>query len=480
VGDVAEAAANQEPRKSRERWGGVQFETDGRKQWATSSWYRGENCNFNPSLRTLNAPDAVVRYIVGAWAPPEPFIGPDTKICAFGSCFAGHISSWLAENKFNVLTKEDGEAESTYVVRFGEGMVNSYALLQQFEWAFENKRNEVPLWHGYQSEQYGYSDDIRESTRRIFDRTDVFILTLGLSEVWYDTVTGGVFWRGVPKRYFDGSRHKFRVTTVEENRNNLFKIYRLIRKYRPSAKIIFTMSPIPLVASFRPVPCITANSASKAILRAALDEFLREVIDEGVAYYWPSYEIVLEVFQNRWMSDRRHVHRAILDFVMTTFETIWCHGFAPKLSVAEAWVRAKSKDGTFPQYLPTLLANDDASAVGRLLAGYEKRGEWEKIAAVTARMQEIALTTPRLAKLLIATREPMRRPGESRPESTIAEAAEDEDAWLAEENQGARVVIGESDNQGAGTASRSVLSAAKSVLKLGRNRVRGIVRAVHS
>jgi len=377
----------------------ITFQVDGREQRASDGWYRGESCNFNPNLDNLEAPDAVLRHVIGAWAPSAPLIGPDTRVCAFGSCFAAHISSWLAERNFSVLTKKGGEAENTYVVRFGEGLVNSYSLRQQFEWAFENKREEEALWHGYKAEQFGYDEEIRLRTLDLFQRADIFILTLGLSEVWYDTVTGGVFWRAVPQKKFDPSRHKFRVTTVAENKANLHKIYDLIRRYRPDAKIIFTMSPIPLVATFRPVPCITANSASKAILRAALDEFLRELTDDGVAYYWPSYEIVLDVFYRRWIHDRRHVRREILDYVMTVFERVWCHGIEPRYTMAEAWLRAKSADGSLPAGLPKLLEEDNAEKLRKLLNTMKEREESEKIAAVMARVRELAEVKPRLAAL---------------------------------------------------------------------------------
>src|SRR5438046_1884695 len=104
----------------------ITFQVDGRVQRATDGWYRGESCDFNPNVNNLEAPDAVIRHVVGAWAPATPLIGPETRVCAFGSCFAAHISSWLAERNFSVLTRKGGEAENTYVVRFGEGLVNSY------------------------------------------------------------------------------------------------------------------------------------------------------------------------------------------------------------------------------------------------------------------------------------------------------------------------------------------------------------------
>jgi hypothetical protein len=122
----------------------------------------------------------------------------------------------------------------------------------------------------------------------------------------------------------DPSRHKFRVSSVMENRANIRAIYDLIRKYRAEAKLIYTLSPIPLIATFRQQSCITANSISKAVLRAAIHEVYREVVNDGHFYYWPSYEIVLEglgasPYGGHFHGNRRHVNGAILDYVMRLF-----------------------------------------------------------------------------------------------------------------------------------------------------------------
>ena len=304
------------------------------------AWFRGEHCNFHPAKKNLRRAADVIEHFVKGWAPPAPPIGPETRVSVFGSCFARHIGEWFSKRNYSILTRKDGENDAIYVVRYGEGMVNTFALRQQFEWAFEGKTFEEELWHGYDARAFGYDEDIRRKTKSVFDRTELFIITLGLSEVWYDEVSGGVFWRAVPKDKYDPSRHKFRVSTVEENKENIRTIYDLISKHRADAKIVFTLSPVPLVATFRSVSCVTANSVSKAILRAGLDEVLREVQNGNRAYYWPSYEIVADLFADPWLEDRRHVRPEILEFIMTLFESVWCHG-RPQLSVDQAWKRAR-------------------------------------------------------------------------------------------------------------------------------------------
>ena len=261
----------------------LQFQTTSRKGKEFRTWFRGEHTNPLPHNRHFYKQGAIEKYVLKGWAPETPAIDVNTQVTAFGSCFAANISNWLSRRNYNVLNKSD-DAGRAYVVACGEGMVNSFVILQQFEWAWEGKTFDQDLWHGYDTESYGYDPEVQAQTKKMFDETDVFILTFGLSEIWYDEPTGNVFWRTIPKDAYDPSRHKFRVSSVEENKDNMRKIYDLIRKHRPDAKIIFTLSPIPLQATFRDHSCITSNAVSKGVLRVAIDEIYREKQDEGVLH----------------------------------------------------------------------------------------------------------------------------------------------------------------------------------------------------
>ena len=119
------------------------------------------------------------------------------------------------------------------------------------------------------------------------------MLTLGLAEVWQDRDTGHVFWRGVPKEIFDADRHVFRLSTVDENVANLRRTIALLRQVNPSAPIVLTLSPVPLLATHRDISCMTADCVSKSVLRVAIDLVMADRIP-GV-YYFPSFEIV------KWM-----------------------------------------------------------------------------------------------------------------------------------------------------------------------------------
>ena len=98
----------------------------------------------------------------------------------------------------------------------------------------------------------------------------------------------------------------------------------MIREVKPAAPIIFTLSPVPLMATFRPVSCLTASSVSKAILRVSIDELMRTFSADERLLYFPSYEIVKDCFADPYLDDNRHLKWEVVSFVMETFERHYC------------------------------------------------------------------------------------------------------------------------------------------------------------
>lgn len=351
----------------------IVIEQDGVQRKASASFFRGETTNFYPSDKSLERMGVVGDYFAKGWMPAERFVTKATPIVAFGSCFAENISRFLHKAGFNVLTKRDNLA---YISSMGDGMVNTFAIRQQFEWAWLNKTPQADLWHGYDASEFGYDDAVRERTKALFDEAELFIITLGLSEVWYDEPTGEVFWRAVPKDKYDPSRHKFRVTTHAENLENLRAIHALIRRFRPDATVLLTVSPIPLTATFRPVTCLSANAVSKAILRAAADEFLREAVpNDPKLFYFPSYDIVMYGFNHQWQDDRRHVYSHVLDFNMKVFERYYCQTALDDEGLLLSLRYAQRQDRTIGQLGHAAMVKADGAT------------EEERIAARKARAQ---------------------------------------------------------------------------------------------
>jgi len=286
------------------------------------SFFRGEDgVNFNPYKGDYENVQFLQEYVVKGWIPKSKLITTSTNITAFGSCFVANIIRFLKKLNFNLTTDSSPEI---YISRIGEGLANVYALYQQFDWALENTPIPDGLWHGWEVEDYGVDENIRLKTRETLLKSEVFIFTLGVSEIWEDIETGHAFWKAVPEDKYDPSRHKFRVLSMNETKETLSKIYNIIKKHIPAAKVIFTVSPIPMAATFRQISCITATSAAKSILRASLDEFLRENKDLGESlFYFPSFEIP-QFFYSAYEDDCRHLREDNLKFIMKLFEVMYC------------------------------------------------------------------------------------------------------------------------------------------------------------
>jgi len=202
-------------------------------------WFRGDHINFMPSRTNLFEKNAIHDYLLQGWLPERPFISREHFITAFGSCFAVHISDHLSKRGYKVFDESSAHA-AAYVIRFGEGMANTFAVAQQFQWAYGEKEFDETLWFDKSGSEAAYDAGIRARTRAIFGQTDIFVITLGLSEVWYNKQTGEAFWRAIPRNKFNPARHGFKVSTVAENLENLNTIRRIIRARRPDASIIFT------------------------------------------------------------------------------------------------------------------------------------------------------------------------------------------------------------------------------------------------
>jgi len=286
------------------------------------SWWRGKETSFIPSKHDLRDINAIDQFVLSGWLPKAPFITKQSVVTAFGSCFAMHITNYLLAKGYNVMGKHLGL--DSHIIRFGEGIANTFAIRQQLEWAVSGKEFPDFLWFGPNKEIAYVDPEIQAETLDIIQRTEVLIVTLGLSEVWYHKETGEVLWRAVPAELFDENVFGFRVSSVEENRDNLERIWETIRSVRKTAPLIFTLSPVRLMATFRPVSCLTASSVSKAILRAALDEFIRSHSDDPHLYYFPSYEIVNEFMVDPYRDDNRHPKPEVILTVMEKFEEHYC------------------------------------------------------------------------------------------------------------------------------------------------------------
>ena len=292
----------------------------GADQAAMSRWHLPD---FNAMPSRPGLFDDGMMGIAKGWLPEQPLITADTRVFAIGSCFASNFILWLAEHGFN--NQADRSAYSAFARR-GAGFESVAVLAQQFRWAFDEVDPSSMLWIDKNREVIAATAEAKLSLRTTLENTDVLILTLGLSEVWYDQVSGEPLWRALTKDRYDPSRHVFRVESAEKTRHWLNVIESIRRRHVPQLKVIYTVSPIPLKATFRPISAVTANNVSKAILRGALDEFLREHADvlNKEIFYFPSYEFVTQLFASPYQEDNEHVTTYVVSTIMSFFATTYC------------------------------------------------------------------------------------------------------------------------------------------------------------
>lgn len=304
------------------------------------SWHRGSTVNVLPSKLSL-ASQGIEAFLTG-WLPEKPIIGTETRVIGVGSCFASYFLLWLAENGFNRRLET---SPHNALIRYAASFENCAVIAQQFRWAFEGLDVDQVTWIGKDREVFEASEERRQLVRRTLEQTDVLVLTLGLSEVWYDRQTGEPLWRALTKRHYDPQRHVFRVETVDDTIRWLEKIEAIRERHLPSLKIVFTVSPVRLRATFRPISAISANSVSKAILRAGLDEFLRGHPDKlnRLLFYFPSFEIVQDYFRDPFEEDNRHVTAFVVAQVVRCFAENFCDNSVSSRQLHEA----RSSDSAF-------------------------------------------------------------------------------------------------------------------------------------
>jgi hypothetical protein len=335
-------------------------------------WYRGPSLNMLPGKPKLAAQG--LEALLTGWVPDKPIIERDTRVVGVGSCFASYFLLWLAENGFN---RHLDASPHNALIRYGASFENAAVIAQQFRWAFEGLDAAQLKWIGKDKEVFEASEERRALVRRTLEQSDVLVLTLGLSEVWYDRLSGEPLWRALTRRHYDPERHVFRIESMADTRRALEKIEEIRERHLPALKIVYTVSPVRLRATFRPVSALSANSASKAILRAALDEFLRGHPDKlnRSLFYFPSYEIVQDFFRDPFEEDNRHVTPFVAAQVVRCFARHFCDASALSAPAGESRTSASEHHDRFLAIAggePAAAASGEAAA---RIADLERRTE---------------------------------------------------------------------------------------------------------
>jgi len=290
--------------------------------------------------------------LVEVFCSPSFEIRRDDKIFTIGSCFARNIEERLSEIGLDTVLY--GSNISQRLVELGEALAvtNKYsapAMRSELEWACGIGRPPedqvlLPLAGGKVLDVFlnprrktgvpiKQARSLRAFTNGLFERITecrVIVMTLGLVEVWRD-LQSGLRINVAPLAAIDLEPERFvlEVLSYDEIFAELEAIHALLSANCPrDFKMLVTVSPVPLHATFRPEDVMTANAYSKAVQRAALEAFVLR--HENVDYF-PSFETVtLTDRRVAFDRDNRHVQRGVVARVVDRFVT----AYIPELSFA--------------------------------------------------------------------------------------------------------------------------------------------------
>jgi hypothetical protein len=309
---------------------------------------------------------------------PRFAIGSQERVATAGSCFAQHIARTLKGSGFNYFVAEnappgmsEGRARElnygTFSARFG----NIYTVRQLRQLIERAEGDFVPrtvAWesstpgrvvdpfrpqivpHGFDDERamLAARDEHLACVRSMLREMDVFVFTLGLTEGWQARFDGAAFplAPGVAGGRPDPDEYEFVNFDIDQIRDDLHEVIARIHALNPSCKIVLTVSPVPLIATFEPRHALVATTYSKSVLRVVADEMWRKY--DHVDYF-PSYEIITGNFNRGayFAENLRDVTEAGVSHAMRVFMANYANAPRPRHPRASNGEKSTSRNPFF-------------------------------------------------------------------------------------------------------------------------------------
>ena len=283
-------------------------------------------------------------------SPVDFRISRTDKIVTAGSCFAQHVARYLRTSGYHYLVTEPAHPmfDAALAHKFNYGAFtarygNIYTARQlkqlllraygEFEpvarsWPKDGSGTVVDPFrpqiqpHGFASQAELDADRAQHflAVRRAVQDMDVFVFTLGLTEGWADPRDGAVYplAPGVAGGEYDPELVAFHNFDLDETVADMAFSLDYIRRINPDVRIILTVSPVPLNATYENRHVYVSTTWSKAVLRLAAAAMTRQF---ARCSYFPSYEIITapHVRGAYFGPDCREVIESGVEHVMTLF-----------------------------------------------------------------------------------------------------------------------------------------------------------------
>lgn len=280
-----------------------------------------------------------------------PFkIARHDRVATAGSCFAQEIAHRLQSSGYTYYLAERPPADMSaaeaerrnyamYSCRYGN-LYTTAQFLQLINRAYGRFNPQLDYWTRPEDGRFvdpfrpriepdGYAtiDEMRAdreqhlaSVRDMLETMDVFVFTFGHTETWRHKPDGAILQLapGVAGGEWDENVYEFYNMTVSEVVRDFLAAVDRIREVNPRVRIILSVSPVGIIATYEDRHVIVSNMAVKSILRAAADEVVRA--RPNIAYL-PSYDLV-NVSPNAarfYRDDTRRINPHGIDRTMKMF-----------------------------------------------------------------------------------------------------------------------------------------------------------------
>ena len=265
------------------------------------------------------------------------------KIFLIGSCFTEHIGNALEELKFSVLQNPNGilfdpASVCKSLVSYIEDKRYSENDLFQLNEVWNSWQHHSRFSHIDKGTCLQFINESQQKAHHFLKEADWIIITLGSSFSYHLTglaapETGsepasGSFKEGftvanchrAPAQWFN--KH---LLSIDETVAMLDNTYHRLLRFNPGANIIFTVSPVRHIRDG-----VIENNRSKARLLESVHHLVNKF---NRLYYFPAYELVIDVLRDYRFYDVDLVHPNYMatEFVLEKFIAMCMDAEAEKL-----------------------------------------------------------------------------------------------------------------------------------------------------
>ena len=256
----------------------------------------------------------------------ENLIDYNSNILLLGSCFSENIGEKLNYFKFQNLQNPLGILFHPKAI---EALISNAINKKQYsenDIFFQNEQ-----WHCFEAHSK-LSNPSKENlinqlnkqlslTRKQLNSATHVIITLGTAWIYNHIKTKSTVanCHKLPQKEF-----KKELISVEGVCKSLKNITDLIKSVNTKTSIIFTVSPVRHIKDG-----FVENTQSKAHLIAAIHQLINK---ESDAYYFPSYEIMMDELRDYrfYKDDMLHPNNLAINYIWEKFQNVWVSNEASK------------------------------------------------------------------------------------------------------------------------------------------------------